>query len=144
MFLELCLTLPLIMLVLWGSVAVYHLMEVSFVLNDAAEVGIEAWLNQGTRPQIATAVDLVLTQNHLNPRTVSLTMSSQPTYVTVRLATTVFLPVVGAVPLGASQSSYGPRDWGKPDSTAARAGGDWSLKSRLAGILNRQRVSEKP
>ncbi len=107
MFVELALALPLLLMVMWGSVAVYQVVAVHLALADAASVGIEAWSAGATEQQTLQAIDLALAQDHLRPGAVTCTMVQHGQETTVSLTSALAVPILGRLTIQAKESSYG-------------------------------------
>ena len=105
-FIELALVLPMIMMVIWGSVAVFQVMEVNLALNDAAVVGVQAEMDGASSGAVEKDIDTALQQAGINPRVVSIQLQSGSSLTDVHLSTSLQLPVVGAVTISATQQSY--------------------------------------
>ena len=106
-FIELALALPLLMIAIWGSLAVYQVVAMHLALTDAATVGIEAWSAGNTEQQVVQAVDVALSQDHLSPSTVTCTIVQNGQETTVGLTSALTVPILGSLTIQAKESSYG-------------------------------------
>ncbi len=96
----------MIMMVIWGSVAVFQVMEVNLALNDAAVVGVQAEMDGASSGAVEEDIDTALQQARINPRVVSIQLQSGSSLTDVHLSTSLLLPVIGAVTISATQQSY--------------------------------------
>ena len=107
-FIELALVLPVLMTVVWGSIAVFQVLRVNFALNEAATVGIQVVMEGRGAATLERAVDRTLANAGVNPNTVSLFTETTGLVAVVRLSTSLKLPVIGSVAVTATQQSYAP------------------------------------
>lgn len=94
------------MLVVWGSIAVFQVIDVNLALNNAAIVGLDAEMSGMTGAIVQNDIDQALRQAHLNPSSVSIQVTDQPTETFLRLSTTLTFPVLGATTVSATQADY--------------------------------------
>lgn len=100
--------LPAVLTLLWGTVSVLRVLQVSWVLNDVAGVGAEAWSASGSQTITLDAMRAGLRAAGLNPAHVSVRLSEGAWVTTVTLADTVTLPVIGTTAVTSQASAYGP------------------------------------
>lgn len=94
------------MLVVWGSIAVFQVIDVNLALNNAAIVGLDAEMSGMTAAIVQDDINQALRQARINPSSVSIQITGQPTETFLRLSTTLTLPVLGATTVSAAQADY--------------------------------------
>lgn len=105
-FIELALVLPLLLMVIWGSIAVFQVIQVDLALNNAAIIGIQAAFNGASANSVQTSVDSALEQSGISPGLVTADLVTNPSEEILHLSTAVTVPIVGPVTINATQLDY--------------------------------------